>query len=1245
MFELTQAQLRTLQGDGGEPFRRFVNDLIRAEAFTCGIPLIQLNLQVRSTVSDGGADAGVAVAIPDSKSGWFDAPTCWQFKTGAYTNTKALVKEIKSEMQKEFASQRIAEGYAYRFCMVESIPEQTVVTEIQYAMLETAKLICKHSPQLLQTPLLVHGGDLASWTGMYPAVAIRVQGLSGDFQLFSPWLQNQRNVTATYVPNPAWSNIADQIGKHVDFAKPPIGDDICYTIAGDSGVGKTRLVAETLRLIEAADALVIQTDVGEVALRIAFGLSHEHHQYAILVVDECSPDTLFNLRQRLRSFVKSVRVVAIEHLDRIPLLLREERGEWLSEPGPQTTLEILNQNFPAITLERRKLYSRISEGFIRFAADLCDHDAEIDINAMNGPNFICDYLQKRLGEKDTDIVGSLALFSKIGYRDDVVDELTMLAAMTGILVDDYRKGIERLRHSPGFVAQRGRYWYVTPEIVTRTLFQHGWRRFVANDIHGVLSSLTPEHMQQLQSRANAYGGKEVASQLADYFRGEMNKLTIQNLADSRVTQFVLAVAESDLNEFLPKLANLVCSSTDEELAILDSAPRSSSWCSRRYLIFFLEKAAVFPEFFSNAERTLLRLAQFETEPQIGNNATTVWTELFRLRLSGTATDFSDRLSILQGYLRDRAKSRIAALAFKEAIGRPGAKVPLPETFAGRSVPETWRPKALEEEKRCLRDALMMSREILSSKTNETHDVGNLLFDAIYSSLDWLIYRGVGEDARTVLPASRLSDTNRRRLFNLLTEYGGMNFEARDLNTRSASEVSSFLTSWAEELAPKSLGEQMRSLISCESWDERFGPELKGGRGTLTEIAEEFIVHPKLLEAELDWLATDEAQSIRQLGHSLGQLDTASTLATLICSDARTRRQVGLLAGYLSGIMARSNEVASVISDAVEFFCEYQAAIALELLQVGGDTVSGHLRLNELIENDRVEACQTVGFAHHYGNSSLSIDQFNSTLRLLIAKSSNSDGRQRQCVVRFASLFASMYDHFHRDQRVFDSPFFVDQVVKVLDMTKGDVTSRVTSEWTDLAKLVVKAGRNDVFPMFGELLFSRDITTTQQALRSLAELAADHSVEVMEVFGDALLDKRGMYLRVHVCNDLVAAIDKGVVLTWLEKNGDFAAEAFARHLPQPFLDEHGEFIVPELLDLVLERFGTDNVFSAFHAGLNSTGSYWGDLSPVIRERAERFKTLLNHKNPAVRRFANEEVVYLSKWEKDERRREEEESIAN
>lgn len=334
-----------------------------------------------------------------------------------------------------------------------------------------------------------------------------------------------------------------------------------------------------------------------------------------------------------------------------------------------------------------------------------------------------------------------------------------------------------------------------------------------------------------------------------------------------------------------------------------------------------------------------------------------------------------------------------------------------------------------------------------------------------------------------------------------------------------------------------------------------------------------------------------------------------------------------------------------MDETVQFFCDERAADALDLLQTGGDCVHGATRLCTLIEDDRIEPCHLVGFGHHYGQSLLNVDQFDSVLRLLITKSSEADRTQRQCVVRFVSLFQRTYEHSPPGGSLFNSPARISLVVEVLDMSKGCVSSRVVSEWTDLAKAIVEAGCNDVFPMFRELLFSCDVTVTQKAIQTLVDLAGNYSAEVMDTFGGALLDKRGIYLRVHVCNDLVAAIDEEIIVSWLEREGDRAVELFARHLPHPFLDENGEFIVPKLLDRVLERFATDAVLSAFHAGLNSSEAYWGDLSPILQERAERYKTLLNHKNPAIRRFARQEVNYLSNWAKNEKQREEEDAIAN
>lgn len=1243
MFELTQAQLKTLYGDGGEPFRRFVNDLLRAEAFTCGVKLNQLDLQIRANVGDGGVDASVSTAIPNSKSGWFDAPTCWQYKAAAYTDTRALIREIEAEMLKKFASQKVANGYAYRFCMVASIPEQTV-SEIEGAMLSKAGEICKNSDSFPQKPRLVHGGHLSAWAGMYPAVGVRVQGISGDFQLFSPWLSNQREVTRIYVKNQAWTNITEQIILHVDFSKPPIGGNVCYSIAGNSGVGKTRLVAETLNLIEAADALVLETDDGNEALRIASYLSQERHRHAILVVDECSPETLFDLQQRLRSFANSIRVIAIEHLDRVPIGVPENLGPWLAEPGTQTTLEILNQNFPSIHHERRRVYSNISEGFIRFAADLCNHDAEIDINEMTGsPRSIYAYLQRRIGgDREIDVIGSLVLFSKIGYRDDVSWELKMLSALTGISEDDYRKSIDRLRYSPGFVAQQGRYWYVTPEIVTRSLFAFGWRRFVQPDIRRFLEALSPEHLLQIQSRANAYGGTEVVSQLASYFQDQMNRLTIHELSDSRVTQIVLAVAESDLVRFLPILSDVICNSSDEQLAILDTMPNSTSWSSRRYLIFFLEKAVLFPEFFAIAERMLLRLSQCETEPNIANNATCVWAELFRVDFSGTSVDFGSRLKLLRSYLSDKATSELAIQAIKETLGNPGTKFSLPESFAGRRVPETWSPKSHEEEQHCLGETVQMCSEFLSVEAGQ---LGERLFHVLTGSLLFLTYRGLGKVLHDVLMPSVATDQRRRQLYNLLTKYQQNGFGKGQLSVLNSNELAGFFRGWSKELAPNSWSERMRSLISCEPWDERFNPEITGQRGALTDLADELLAQPQLLETELDWLASDEAQATHRIGFALGKVDTSFILAGTVCDDARSRQQIRLLAGYVSGTVYHSTCVPEIILSTVGYFCDVRPETALELLQGGGDHVKAFAHLVTLIEKNCVEPCQVVGFGHHYGTSALSSEQFDCLLKLLVEKSAKADGIQRQCVLRFASLFLRTFKHFHQDERLLDDSKRIGKVVELLDMTKGDVTSQTLTEWTDLAAASVEAGHNEAFPMLQELLLSTDITVCRGTLRTLTTLAGTHSGDVMDTFGNAILDKRGVYLRIHVCKDLIAAIDIDVVVAWLERKGHQAVAALARHLPQPFLDNDGKFIVPTLLERVLERFGTDDVLAAFHAGLNSTESYWGDLSPVLEERATRFKTLLNHSNPAIRRLAGKEVAFLGDWAKHEKTREREDTIAN
>src|SRR5262249_33214915 len=146
--------------------------------------------------------------------------------------------------------------------------------------------------------------------------------------------------------------------------------------------------------------------------------------------------------------------------------------------------------------DRRRTYLRLSRGYVRLAADMCERDVEIAAGDMKGLlRSVEEYVRERVerfGDKFLALVSLLALFQQVVFRDEVGDELDSLCALTQSSRQDFHDAVRRLKDSPGFVAQAGRYWYVTPEIVAKVLFAEGWQRWVGANLKDFFEKLSPE---------------------------------------------------------------------------------------------------------------------------------------------------------------------------------------------------------------------------------------------------------------------------------------------------------------------------------------------------------------------------------------------------------------------------------------------------------------------------------------------------------------------------------------------------------------------------------------------------------------------------------------------------------------------------------------------------------------------------------------------------------------------------------
>jgi hypothetical protein len=168
---------------------------------------------------------------------------------------------------------------------------------------------------------------------------------------------------------------------------------------------------------------------------------------------------------------------------------------------------------------------------------------------------------------------------------------------------------------------------------------------------------------------------------------------------------------------------------------------------------------------------------------------------------------------------------------------------------------------------------------------------------------------------------------------------------------------------------------------------------------------------------------------------------------------------------------------------------------------------------------------------------------------------------------------------------------------------------------------------------------------REAEAALAAAAPEHAEVVLKALTPYVRAKQGEWkFRILKYGDLVRKLPSSAVATWLDEVGVDGAKALARSLPAPFLDEQKKPVVPEITLTVLRRFGnTREVFHEFCIGLHSFQMYSGDIAGEHKREAEIAKAFLDHEDPLIRRWAQQEISYSERDEQRARQQQEERRV--
>jgi hypothetical protein len=1200
-----------------------MDTLLRTQCFVYGVPDSAIATTLAVNVGDGGVDTRIDEGTANDRTGYLDLPTAWQFK--AESADRLTEASVVREIQKPYATDLVRAGFGYRLGVACDLTPKRK-EQLVRALNEAARAIC---PDARPCHLLT-ASDLAEWANRFPGLVASVFDRPTTIARHGQaWMASQTAVTPHYVPPAGAEDRLRAIQTHLQSSHAPL--DPVLPVLGAAGVGKTRLAFEAICRLPGALSLVVVTNDDRRAQEAAQWLVNSGSLSAILVADECSIQARFELNNLVRGHEARVRVIAIDNTGEPPP--HGAPGVWVEKIEPGTAEQILHKNFPVVPTERRRAYADLCGGYIRLAADLCRYDPQMHEAGSLQPAMptLEEYYQRRLAPEDQRVVQALALVHRIGHTEDVAGQLTMLAELTGITPEDARRTAARLKDAPGFIVVTPRYYYVTPQIIAEIAFRRVWRERGAPNPAGFLDRMPEPLRSAFELRIRGLAEPQVRSIVSAHFRQRVADLTSADLADSVKVAPLLGLLENDPTAYLPQLTRLVRDASETELLAINGAGAGVRG-TRRELVWSAERVAIFPEYFSDAEFILRRLALAETELGIGNNATGIWRQMFRVYLSGASVPFRDRFTVFRGLLlSDNPRERDLALgAFNHLIDTYATRMGTPAVVSGRIPPADWRPQTQAEFEDCFSLVTGLAEDLLTRPEPLFGAGWGFFLTHLRIFLAW----GKLELLRSVVERQPVPD---RWLGPWLEEVDDfLQYEGGDREKAPPQdrEYCDRVRSWQCSMLPADFTGRLRGIVGKDLWHHSIREDLHKQESEIGPLVDEVAVRPELLEANLGYLCSPEARSASTFGVLLGRRDRPGLFLNCILTASQETHSTALLRGYVGGLLQAHPEHIRRISQVLDDLEHNHPEVAAEIIVSSLDVTDPVTRLTRMVSTGKLNPLYLRYL--HYGHviQQTPSGQFAGVLGAVAGPDSK--------VESLKTAVELIGDRWQGVETIREQPETLDDIKAVLRRSavtedRADFWWRTAMErlayidpqWT--VEVAVTAASGDAYQ-------KRD-----DANAILVRLAAERPESVMEAVGAALLDRHlGWRWSIGSNREFISALPVEVVMNWLSRVGVEGARRLARHLSSPTVSAHGSAVVPELTERVLEAYGDDQeVFSQFAVGRHDLEASRGPISSHHEGHARIARAFLNHRLPVIRKWAEHELADAEHFAGIWRRREEDE----
>jgi hypothetical protein len=1190
MLELTAQEIQSFcLTPGGDVFAQFVASLIRNELLSYGITLDNLEFTARTDIPDGGVDALVKQAVP--QTAWLSEPTIWQFK--ASQEKPDLIKEINKPRVVQFLKQ----GYQYRLCIAKPIADKSDWEDILNA--EITKLSTVNA-----SAKVVSIDDLATWTVKFPAIALNYRNLLGDCQAFEAWGASAGISAIEYVANPENQATHQALLEHLNFSKTP--DSILMSIFGKPGVGKTRFVYETLKEIK-ADGLVVIANDEQNAIKLLTLASNCSDTRMILVADDCS------LEEKIQSHSKAlkdrIRVIAIRNtVDRI------NRVEYELNPIPESIIEqIIQHSFPLISMERRQHYIRLSKGFLRLAIAMCQADAQIaekqSINAVYGS--IEDFYRKCIRGIQKDAIELLSLVTKVGYKSEFADELKHLCSFAGKDYEAIRKAARELKNI-GFVILAGRFLYVTPEIIAHVALQGAYSDYFEDRVEEQLPLFPEELFKSFIQRIEQVDDAKIRTAILPYLSKLCNDFQIQDFADSDKANSFFTCLKLDLATYLPYLERLMENTSFEEINAL-GLYENSGYSSYNQIINVIDEIRAFPQYFGTAEQILFRCAMAENEAT-GASATKIWVSCFRILYSSSPLPFEDRLNILKKHLfsDDEYESKLAFSVINQIIKVFDETYWMwPKHSLSKIPPNQWNP-TYAEIRACYRLILDVVKEY-AQKHIGTPEVREFLRDG------FSIF--VLDKVNLFKEESFIDDIE-----ELLQNFDEDTSLKQELFAKIADEELFFKTVLSEKVVQlkqklinsKTHAKVLQLVGMYHAYPHQDVP------AQAKDLAKSLLQNLDVLKQEIPFLFSTQSINIEglyQLGLALGREGDAK-LTVIILDYSRKGENTIMARGYVTGYVEQHKKIDGLQKQLKDMELMFPN-LACILYLAGGQKLNDLENTFRMLKEERLNDMSIAEMMRQIFQkwNPENIEFLNQFLDYITNKLSVDPNKD----LLFAYSQMAYFLLEKRDSNSFnllENLDILQRFLRLIDLY-GTMQGGYVYGLIHLAKRLFPYAPEKIATLLFSWIGEHNYSMEADTVGVVCSFAKKYETVLLDGLKKSIESNPFAYYALLHFKPLMSAFSVQGITNLFDSLTPEAQRVLIKYFPLPYLNKEKEPVVPESTLYILKRYGDDEkLFNVFCVEAHNFRNESSTVS-LYRQDAEVAQAFLDYPEPIIQKWARQE----------------------